>query len=179
MKKITKLIFLLILFFDIAAWAKSTDKDAPVHIEANQLEMRERDSVSIYQGNVKITKGSLKITGEKIIIKNKNGNLHQITIDGEPATFFQINDLGEKIEAQSYNMNYLAKTGMLELRKKALLVKNNNKFSSEHIIYNTLEDIVKAGNGFTKGSSYPSAEHTPRVKITLQPENNNSESNNK
>jgi len=166
MKQLTRIIFLIALLFTMNAFAKSTDNDAPLHIEADQLEMRENDSESIYSGNVKITKGSMRITGDKIIIKNKDGRLHKIHIDGKPATFYQLNDLEEEISAESHFMDYKAETGILELKEKALLLKNKNRFSSEHIIYNTLKDIVKAGNNNTS-----TLEETPRVKITIYPEN--------
>lgn len=165
--KVLKLVCLFLLSFNITAQAKTTDKEAPVHIEADQLEMRERDNVSIYTGHVKITKGSLKITGDKIVIKNKNGNVHQIRINGNPATFYQLNDLNEVISAESHQMNYQADTGLLELKEKALLLKSQNKFSSEHIIYDTLKDIVRAG----KENSHLAPEEKPRVKITIYPEN--------
>ena len=64
-----KLCLLLALFYSTLATAKTADKDAPLHIEADQVEMRERDDTSIYRGHVKITKGSLIISGDTIIIK--------------------------------------------------------------------------------------------------------------
>ena len=163
-----KLIFLLLFFSSFNTLAKSTDKDAPLHIEADQLEMRENDNISIYKGNVKISKGSMKITGDKITINNKDGSLHKIHVVGKPASFYQLNDLNEVISAEGHLMDYKAKTGILELKEKALLVKNKNRFSSEHIIYNTLEDIVKAGN-----HKSPAIDETPRVKITIYPETKN------
>ncbi|MCW9048413.1 MAG: lipopolysaccharide transport periplasmic protein LptA [Gammaproteobacteria bacterium] len=165
MKPLTNFMFLFALLFNVNAVAKSTDKEAPLHIEADQLEIREKDSVSIYNGHVKITKGTMKISGDKIIIKNKDGRLHTIHINGKPATFYQLNDLDEVVSAESYIMDYKSKTGLLELKEKALLLKNKNQFSSEHIIYNTLDDIVKAGNHKT-----PDSQETPRVKITIHPE---------
>lgn len=154
------------------AQAKTTDKDAPLHIEANQMEMREKENISVYNGNVIITKGSLKITGEKIVIKSNDGSLKSVQINGEPATFFQINDLDEAISAESYFMNYIADTGVLVLKEKAQLQKNKNNFTSEHIIYDTLKDIVKAGG--TQATSGANADKSsskpPRVKITIHPE---------
>lgn len=168
---IIKTFILLLLFSNINAWAKSSDKDAAIHIEADQLEMRERESLSIYRGNVKISKGSIKISGEEIIIKNKNGILYKIDIKGSPAVFFQLNDLGEAIEAQSLQMHYFAETGILELKEKALLVKDKNRFSSEHIIYDTQKNIITAGRGKNKQTGdLSTAAEIPRVKVTIHPE---------
>jgi len=165
MKLSAKLFLFLVLFYATLVSAKSSDKDAPLHIEADQVEMREKDSISIYTGHVKITKGSLKITGNNIIIKSRNGKLQLIKINGKPATFFQLNDLGEEVRAESYQMDYRANSGLLELKEKALLVKSQNRFSSQHIIYDTQKDIVKAGND----EQSPDNQQPPRVKITINP----------
>ncbi|VAW56466.1 hypothetical protein MNBD_GAMMA07-586 [hydrothermal vent metagenome] len=165
MKQLIKAILFFSLFICINAIAKTTDKSAPLHIEADQLEMRERDNVSIYKGNVKITRGSMIINGDTIIITNKNGKLYRIEANGKPAVFFQLNDLDEAISAEGYYIDYNEKNSMLELKEKAKLLKNKNYFSSEHIIYNTLKDIVRAG----KHKASPETE-TPRVKITIYPE---------
>ncbi|VAW62005.1 hypothetical protein MNBD_GAMMA08-2912 [hydrothermal vent metagenome] len=173
MKRLIKIeqafILLCALCFNVNTYAKKVDKEAPINIEADQLEMREKEGISIYKGHVIATKGSIKINGDKLIIKHKNGVLNKINIYGKPATFYQLNDLNETISAESYFMEYRAKTGMLEMKQKALLLKNKNRFSSEHIIYNTHKDIVKAGNGNTTSTPDTGAEKN-RVKITIHPE---------
>lgn len=158
----------LLLFIYLASpplFAQNTDKEAPLHIEADRVEMRERDQLSIYKGNVIITKGSIHITGDEILIQNRDGKLKHIKINGQPATFFQLNDLQEEISAQSFQMKYLAENSMLELKQQALLVKNKNRFSSEHIIYDAHNDIVTAGH-----ENKTTTNEAPRVKITLHPE---------
>ena len=146
-------------------FAQNKDKEAPVHIEADRMELHERDSLSIYKGNVKISKGSIRITGDEILIQNLDGKLQHIEINGTPATFFQLNDLNEEVSAQSFHMKYLAENSILELKQKALLVKNQNRFSSEHIVYDAFNDIVKAGS-----NNQTPTDEKPRVKITLHPE---------
>lgn len=167
MNQPTSLFLLLLLTFSSHLVAKTSDNDAPIHIEADQLEMRQQEGISIYHGNVEISKGSLKINGDKIIVTHKNGSLYRITIAGKPATFYQLTDLNEAISAEGYHIEYVASTGMLELKQKALLLKNKNEFSSEHIFYDTLKDIVKAGQ-----ESKASTGKVPRVKITIYPEKN-------
>jgi len=164
-------IVFIALVYCFNAMAKTSDENAPLQIEADRLEIHEKDNYSIYNGNVIITKGSLKITGDKIVIKNKQARLHSVNIDGNPATFFQLNDLNEAINAESREMNYQAQSGMLELINNAKLIKNKNHFSSEHIIYNTFEDIVKAGNQKAGNQNSGEAAKPPRVKITIYPEN--------
>ena len=114
MNLFVKLFFLLLVLLSSSTFAKSSDQNAPLNIEADQVEMREREGTSTYTGNVKITRGSLKITGDKIFIQNKNGVLQLIKINGKPATFYQLNDLDEEISAESNEMEYQADSGMLD-----------------------------------------------------------------
>lgn len=166
--KLLNNLALLLLCLSVNAYAKQSDKDQPTVIEADRVEMHDKQSTSIYSGNVVITRGSIKITGDKITIKNKDGSLQSATAIGQPATFYQLNDLGETITAQSNKIIYRARSGLLELQEDAELVKNKNRFSSAHIIYDTNKDIVKAGHKNKPETSTP-----PRVQVTLQPENKN------
>jgi len=172
-KLISSLILLLLFITSTAALGKSSDQDAPLTIEADKLEIREQDNLSIYTGNVKVTRGSLIITGDRIVIRSKNNSLYSVNINGKPATFFQLNDLDEEISAQSHEMDYLAGDGLLELKKEAILVKNNNRFSSDHIVYDTRRDIIKAGFEDSRQAGKKS-----RVKITILPTKNSEKDNN-
>ncbi len=138
--------------------------DPAVEIEADQVEMREQDNISIYRGNVKITRGSTKISGDEITIRSEAGKLDRIRISGQPATYRQVNTSGEEITAESMQMEYMADSGILELREQAVLIKNNNRFSSPRIVYDTQNDIVRAGHTQTDNTEQP------RVQITIQPD---------
>ncbi len=165
MNRLIKTILIFIFIINMPAIAKTSDKEAPINIEADRLEMREKENISIYSGNVEITRGSMKIKGDTIIITYKDGVLYRIEANGQPATFFQLNDLDEAISAESFYIDYNEKANKLELKEKARLLKNKNDFSSEHIIYNTLDDIVRAGK-----HNAPADTAAPRVKIIIYPQ---------
>ncbi len=169
--KLTRILTGLFCLLAVAsgpASGQESDRHAPAYIEANQVELREKDNTSLYTGAVKITKGSIRITGEQITIKNKAGRLELIQIQGVPATFRQLNDLGEEIRAQSQQMEYRADNGLLELKQDALLEKKQNQFKSSHIIYDTQNDIVKAGQPVSADTDTPIEQKPPRVQITIQ-----------
>jgi len=156
----------------LPAYGKSEDSNAPINIEADAVEMREAEGISIYTGNVKISRGSIEFSGDKIIIRSEAGRVQQIEIEGQPATFYQLNDQNEDIRAQGLHMRYLAADDTLELNGEAVLVKQQSRFSSEHIVYDAGRDMVTAG----QPHSDPGADaetgpaEKPRVKITLHPE---------
>ncbi len=166
---------LLILLLSLScaalpAYGKSDDSDAPINIEADAVEMREAEGISIYTGNVKINRGSIEFSGDKIIISSQDGRVQQIDIEGQPATFYQLNDQNEEIRAQGLQMRYLAADDTLELHGQALLIKQQSRFSSEHIVYNAGRDIVTAGQLQSDPAAAADTTEKPRVKITLHPE---------
>ena len=165
MRLLNKLIFAALLLNSTICLGKTGDARQPIHIEADAVEIREQEGISIYRGNVSITRGSMVITGELIYIHSSPQGLEKIIVEGKPASFRQLNDVDEEISAQSQHMTYMADNGLLVMKQEAVLVQNQNKFTSEHIVYNTRKDIVQAGG------EQPSADSdTPqRVTITIQP----------
>lgn len=166
---------LLVLLLSLASTAlpahgKSGDGNAPINIEADAVEMREAEGISIYTGNVKISRGSIEFSGDKIIISSQAGRVQQIDIEGQPATFYQLNDQNQDIRAQGLQMRYLAADDTLELHGQALLVKQQSRFSSEHIIYDAARDVVTAGQLQDDPATGTDPAEKPRVKITLHPE---------
>lgn len=161
--------FIFILLFNVSAFAASNQQDAAIHIEADRAEMHEQENTSIYTGNVKISRGNIHISGDKVTIKSKlTGKLSLISVTGKPARFNQLNDQGEYIEAESESIIYQADSGLLELKINALLKKDQNQFSSQHIIYDSQSNIVKAGQENMENPTQPA-----RVQITIQPDKNN------
>ena len=165
MHLLTKLVLPALLLISPLCAAQSSDAGQPIHIEADSVEIREQEGISIYRGGVNIRRGSMVIRGELIVIHNTPAGLEKIVVEGEPASFRQLNDLEEEISAQSQKMTYAADTGLLVLREQAVLEQKQNKFTSEHIIYDTLKDIVQAGEDKPAGDDAP----PQRVTITIQP----------
>lgn len=161
------LILLTLLVIPGAIIAKTSDAEQPIYIEADQVEIRDREGLSIYRGNVHIAQGTLRIYGNEIRIRTTDQGMQKVNISGKPATFFQLTDLNEEISAQGEEMEYQSKTGLLILDRDAVLVQRDNRFTSAHIVYNTQTNVVKAGadNQASTPDSTP-----PRVTITIMPE---------
>jgi len=154
-----------LLLIPAFAIAKISDATQVLNIEADSVEIREQQGISIYKGNVTISRGSMLIKGQLIHITSKKNNEFDIKIEGEPARFKQLNDSDQEVNAESEKMNFSSESGILTMNKKAILVQGENRFTSEHIIYNTKKDIVQAG----KAEAASSTTKPERVSITIQP----------
>jgi lipopolysaccharide export system protein LptA len=164
LKKFVLVVLVALLAISGAAQAKTSDAEQPIHIEADQVEIRDREGLSIYRGNVHIVQGTLRIYGEEIRIHSNDQGLQKVHITGKPATFYQLTDLEEEISAQGEEMEYRAKENLLVLDRNAVLVQRDNRFTSEHIVYNTQTNVVKAGTDKETDTKTP-----PRVTITIMP----------
>lgn len=98
---------LLALLAVSTAQAKSTDRDQPMDIAADQTDaLISDDSESTLMGNVNITQGSLTVKADQAIIQRKGGEITQVTLTGSPATLTQVSDTGEPMAARARRIVY-------------------------------------------------------------------------
>ena len=149
------------LFFTAASWsAQQTDRQQPMTVEADTAELNERSGVSVYKGNVVVVQGSLTMKADLMTLQSKDHKLTRMTGIGKPATYRQIDSsTGEPVYGEADKIVYLPGKNQLILTGKASLLKNDNTFKSERIVYNMTNDYVSAG----------SKEGGKRVKIVIQP----------
>src|SRR5690554_7405256 len=64
------------------AHALPSDSQQPIHVKADSAEMDDKRGVAIYRGDVIITQGTLKITGDTVTITlNNEGDIDVFTSD--------------------------------------------------------------------------------------------------
>jgi lipopolysaccharide export system protein LptA len=164
---VNNLALIALLVLSGNALAKTSDANQPIYIEADQVEIRDREGLSIYRGNVHITQGSLRINGDEIRIRNTDQGLQKVHVTGKPATLYQLTDKDQEIRAEGEEMEYLPKTSLLTLDRQAALTQGENRFTGEHIIYNTQTNVVKAG---PRDAGTTDTAEPQRVTITIMPE---------
>jgi lipopolysaccharide export system protein LptA len=131
-----------------------------MHIESNQAELDEQRGVSIYTGNVRVTQGTLVLTGEHMTVYNDGEHLDRMILLGTPATYRQRPDgKDEDMRAEALRMEYHAEPERVILLEKAVAWQGENSFRSDRIVYQVRQDRVEAGA--TEGGQ--------RVHIILQP----------
>jgi lipopolysaccharide export system protein LptA len=155
------LIGLLLLLPDITL-ALSTDKDQPIELEADSVDIDEASGVSVYQGNVIVTQGSLKLWADRMWIYRKNGVTEKIVTKGNPTRFRQLmDDSQEETRGRAKQAEFFVQKDEIHLIDEAVLEQKQDKFRSDRIIYLRNKSLVKAG---------ASAKGTQRVRVTIEPE---------
>ena len=142
-----------------ASWALSTDKDQPVSIEADSVDIDEGSETAIYHGNVILIQGSINLNASRVVVHNFQSDNARIVATGSQVQFSQEEDqTGSIIKGRANKAEYGINDARLELTGKAQLTKANNTFKNDRIIYDREKAVVKAGT---------SAAGKERVKITI------------
>jgi len=157
---IVKTITLLLLLLPGQPWALTSDGDQPIEVEADSLEVRESEHISIYLGNVKMVQGSLEISSDRMVIRFNDANdLQFIEMTGTPAKFRQLDDDQQEMLGQATQIDYSESESILVLRGSAHFSRGGDIIESELIRVNTENNHIEAG----------SSESDERVKMLIQP----------
>ena len=148
-------------------WALPSDRDQPIRIQADSAELDDRQGVAMYRGNVVITQGTLKITGDTVTITQNNaGDVDIFTAVGNRAYYEQVAQQGkEPVQAYGRTIQYFTQNERIVLLDQARVINEGNTFESEKIVYDTRRQIINAGRA---GNSNVSTQQ-PRIDMTIQP----------
>ena len=153
------------------AVALSNDHEQPIQIEADKATIDNIKGIAIYEGNVIVTQGSIRINAETVTLNyTPKQDIEKVIAVGKPVRFKQRLDSGDDIQARSREMEYNAVKNMLHLRKKAILLRQRNKkdlytVNAPRITY----DIQRATTQTDKGNT-----GSGRTTITIQPQSKSS-----
>ena len=158
--KIVNLITLLGLLLPLPSWALESDGEQPIAVEADTLEVREQDGISIYDGNVFLVQGSLELRSDRMVIHfNDAGDLGLLELTGSPAQFRQLDDNQLEMQGQALKINYTESQSLLELIDEARFSHDGDTIESNQIRIDTTDNSIQAG----------SSDSDQRVKMLIKP----------
>lgn len=151
------------------AWALPSDRDQPIRIQADSAELDDQQGVAVYRGDVIITQGTLKITGNTVTItQTANGDIDVFTAIGNLAYYEQQPSADkELVKAYGKTIQYFANNERIVLIDQAKVIQEGNTFEGEKIVYDTRRQIVNAGRATGSNLSAP----RPRIDMVIQPKN--------
>ncbi len=152
------------------AQALSTDREEPIVIEAQAAEVDNRSKITVYRGDVVITQGTLRITGDTVWIHYNDANAITKAISvGTPAKFRQLPD-GKKdyMTAAAERMEYHADRDVILLLGNARYGEGKDKIAAPRIVYDSRQGRVKAGAN-PDGGQTGDSDKADRVRITITP----------
>lgn len=171
------LIFLSVLLA-MADWsgpaqAEKADRNKPMHVESDALRYDDLKQVSVFSGNVVLTKGTILIRGSQIEVRQDPEGYQYGLVTGSPAkqAFFRQKREGleEFIEGEGDTIEYDGKADTVRFIKKAQMRRLRGTTLADEvtgalIVYENLTDRFTVDGG-PKAAGAP----TGRVRAMLTP----------
>lgn len=165
---------LLGLCFTSSVGAERADREKPIHLEADRatvedVNRKESNRVSVFTGNVILTQGTLRISADKVIMKEDLHGFRYATAIGDLVSFRQKRDgLNEYVEGWSQRAEYDSKTDKIELFRQARLKRGSDEVQGDYISYDMSSEFFKVIGSKERGDE---TGPDKRVRITIQPKN--------
>ncbi len=129
-----------------SAFALKTDRAAPMDLTAATWKGNTGDGSQLWQGNVRISQGSLKIEADKGTISYQAGQVGAAVLEGNPAVVSQDREGGGKVRAQAQKINYDLTLSKVILTGRVKIEENGNITTGERFEY-SLDTGAIAGDG--------------------------------
>lgn len=143
--------------------------NAPITVEADQLEINQKSGVSTYQGDVRLQQQTLLLLANHLELHSDQDGVKQAYAEGAPVHLEHRDpETGALTRAEASRMEYRLGEGVLELKGNARLWREGEEFSGSHLIYESDTQVVRAF-GDKQG------EENGRVRMILQPNKDSSD----
>jgi len=146
------------------AHAEKADRDKPVNLEADTVTLDDIKKISVYQGNVVLSQGTLMLRADRVQVTQNADGLDKVSATGRPVAFRQkVDGRDEYIEGYADRIEYDGVTSQLELIGQAQLRRGSDELHGAQISYN-------ANTGFYKVVGQPNAQTSSgRVRAVIRP----------
>ena len=163
MKRLAFLLFILAT----PALAEKADREKPTQVEANKMSADDVRRLNVFEGDVVVTKGTIRLTADRLVVRQDAEGFQLATATGKPAKFRQRQDAkpGEKegiwVEGEALRIELDDRNQKIELFDKARVNRGGDEVAGDYIFVDQRSDFyqVSSGKGPAKG----------RVKAVIQP----------
>ncbi|MBE0402041.1 lipopolysaccharide transport periplasmic protein LptA [Halomonas citrativorans] len=144
--------------------AAAQTSQAPIEVEADQLDLDQRAGTAVYSGDVNIRQGNMQLRGDRVeIIRNDAGELSRAIATGERAYLRnQLDDQDAPMEGWARRVVYHVAERRVELIDQAELTQAGDQFTGGRLEYFIDREVVQA-------RSDVSGSEPQRIRMTLQP----------
>ncbi len=149
-----------------AALAEKADKDKPTQIEANSMQSDETRRLNIFEGNVVVTKGTLTVRADRLVVRQDEEGNQYTTATGAPVRFRQRQDPKEPgkegawMDGEAKRLEIDDKKSTIELFDDARVNRDGDEVTGNYIFVDQRSDYFSVSSG--QGAP-------GRVKAILQP----------
>jgi len=152
------------------ATAEKADKAKPTQLEANRMSADDARRISIFEGNVVLSKGTITVRAERIVVRIDADGFQHVSATGSPVRFRQKGDArrdaeGVWTEAEALRVEMDGRNDRIELFERARVMRDQDEVRGEYIFLDQRSEFFSVSTA--KGASAASAEG--RVRAVIQP----------
>jgi len=153
------------------AAAEKADQSKPTQIEANKMSADDARRLTIFDGNVVLTRGTMRLTADRVVMRQDAEGFQFATATGKPARFRQRQDPkppeteGSWMEGEALRMEMDDRSGKIELYDNAHVKRGGDEVTGNYILVDQRSDFFSVGPGKDGKDTAPSG----RVKAVIQP----------
>lgn len=158
---------LLLALAAFAARAEQADREKPINLEADTMDVNDATKLSVYQGNVRLTQGTLLILADKLVVKQDDEGFSTGTAHGNPASFRQKREASDEyIEGWAQRIEYDGQRDKVQLFVNARVKRGQDEVRGSYIAYDGKTEFFQV-----KGGKEAVTETNPkgRVRAVIQP----------
>lgn len=161
-------VLLAALCAPMIAHAEKADREKPIQVEADRVSLDDLNRVSVFEGNVVLTQGTLQVRADRLTVRQDAERAQYASAVGRPLSFRQKRDgADEFIEGWAERMEYDGRRNQLELFQKARLKRNSDEIRGDYIFYDASNETFRVGPA--ADSPATSTASTGRVRMVIQP----------
>lgn len=163
------IVFLLVLCASLpsaAALAERADRDKPTNVEAGRMVADDVRRISTFEGNVVVSKGTMLLRADRIVLRQDAQGSYQATATGSPVRFRQKTDpRGDRpavwVDGEAMRIELDDREQKVELFDKARVTRDQDEVRGDYIFLDQRAETFTVSTG--KGSS------DGRVRAVIQP----------
>ena len=159
MHHLNRALLLLVLLASHGVYALSSDKDQPIELAADSVDVDEGRGISVYRGDVDLRQGSIRLLADIVTVRQQARKPNRVIAEGS-VRFSQQNERGRSVNALADRLEYAVNSEVLELTGNASLTQGADTMKSDRIVYDRVQHKVLAG---------AAAQGKERVRIIIQP----------
>ena len=156
------------LLLATASHAEKADRDKPINLEADRVTVDDAKQVSIFQGNVVLTQGTLVIRGDRMEVRQDNDGFKHGTAWGNLAYFRQKREgFDEYIEGWAERIEYDGRADKMQMFIRASMKRGEDEVRGNYISYDAGTEFFQVVGGGAQAATPNNPDG--RVRAVLQP----------
>ena len=137
-----------LLILNPGAFAERADRDKPIHLEADRVTIDDAKKVSVFEGNVVLTQGTMTLRANRMTVREDAQGFQYGVAYGSPAYFRQKRDgVDEYVEAWAERIEYDGKSERLQLFDNARMKRSNDEVRGSYISYDQPTEFFRVVGG--------------------------------